>query len=121
MNIRNIIISRLAVIYFLMLVMSIVVTFKIISVQNLKTDRWEKIANNLKNNTVVIEPNRGNICASDGNVIATSMPGYFVRIDLGAEGVKKVFAEERDSLAYYLSHFFRDKPAAEYKRRLNDA
>ena len=63
----------------------------------------------------------GNICAVDGSVLATSVPGYYVRIDLAAEGVKRIFKEEHDSLAFYLSGFFRDAPKSEYKRRLNEA
>jgi cell division protein FtsI (penicillin-binding protein 3) len=60
---------------------------------------------------VVIEPERGNICADDGSLLATSVPGYYVRIDLKSEGVQRVFAKERDSLAFYLSRFFKNVPA----------
>ena len=121
MNLRNIIISRLAIIYFLMLLFALAVFANLVNVQNIKNEKWENIANNLKNNTVVIEPNRGNICAADGNVIATSVPGYFVRMDMGAQGVKRVYHQERDSLAFYLSRFFRNKPASEYRRAMDAA
>ena len=108
MNIRRTIISRVAVIYFLLLLFGVIVILKIVSVQQIKTERWEQIAKNLEENTVIIKPNRGNICADDGSVLATSVPGYYVRIDLAAEGVKRVFNNESDSLAYYLSAFFKD-------------
>ncbi|SHF27117.1 cell division protein FtsI (penicillin-binding protein 3) [Mariniphaga anaerophila] len=121
MEIRKSIVSRIAVIYFFLLIFGVVVIFKMISVQQIKNDRWEQIAKNLKDNTVHIEPNRGNICADDGSVLATSVPGYYVRIDLAAEGVKRVYAKESDSLAYYLSNFFKDASRAEYNRRLNSA
>ncbi len=103
------------------MVFSVVVFYKLFSIQQIKNDRWQTIAKNLKSNTIVVEPNRGNICAEDGSVLATSVPGYRVRMDLAAEGVKKVFHEQSDSLAWYLSSFFRDMPAKEYKRRLNNA
>lgn len=121
MNIRAIIVSRLGIIYFVGLIFGIVVIAKIVSVQNIKKDKWETIAANLKNNTVVIEANRGNILADDGSVLATSIPAYFVRIDLAAEGVKKVYEKESDSLAYMLSAFFKDKTKSEYKKRLDEA
>ncbi len=121
MGIRRSIISRIAIVYFILLIFGAVVVVKMISVQQIKNDRWEKIAKNLNENTVIVEPNRGNICADDGSVLATSVPGYYVRIDLGSEGVKKVFSSERDSLAIYLSRFFRDASSQEYKRRLNEA
>ncbi len=121
MGIRSAIITRVAFIYFLLLLFAIVVIFKLISVQKIKNDRWEKIASNLTENTIIVEPDRGNICADDGSVLATSVPGYYVRIDLAAEGVKKVFANESDSLAWYLSTYFRDASKWEYNKKLNSA
>ena len=121
MDIRKAIVSRIAIIYFFLLLFGLVVIFKMISVQKIKNERWEQIAKNLEENTVIVRPNRGNICAEDGSVLATSVPGYYVRIDLAAEGVKKVFREENDSLAHYLADFFRDRPKSEYIRRLNEA
>ncbi|MGC9352673.1 MAG: penicillin-binding protein [Mariniphaga sp.] len=121
MEIRKSIVSRIAIIYFFLLMFGVIVIFKMISVQQIKNDRWEQIAKNLKENTVLIEPNRGNICADDGSVLATSVPGYYVRIDLAAEGVKRVYSKESDSLAWHLSNFFKDASRQEYNRRLNAA
>ncbi len=98
-----------------------VVIGKMVSVQKIKNDRWEKIQDNLSRNTIIVSPERGNICADDGSVLATSVPGYYVRIDLAAEGVKKVFNEERDSLAFYLSRYFGDASKSAYIRKLNVA
>jgi cell division protein FtsI (penicillin-binding protein 3) len=120
-DIRKSIVSRIAIIYFFLLIFGLVVIFKLISVQQIKNERWEQIAKNLKENTVNIDPNRGNICADDGSVLATSVPGYFVRIDLAAEGVKRVYNNESDSLAWYLSNFFKDATRQEYNQRLNAA
>lgn len=121
MGIRNTILSRIAVIYFILVLFGVVVVVKMVSVQKIKNERWAKIEENLSNNTVIVEPNRGNICADDGSVLATSVPGYYVRIDLVAEGVQKVYNNKCDSLAYYLSAFFKDKSQNEYLRRLNSA
>jgi cell division protein FtsI (penicillin-binding protein 3) len=104
-EIRKSIVTRIAVIYFFLLIFGLVIIVKMVSIQQIKNDRWEQIAKNLKENTLTIAPIRGNICADDGSVLATSVPGYFVRIDLAAEGVKRVFANDSDSLAYYLSFF----------------
>ena len=122
MGIRKTIISRISIIYFLFLLFGALVVFKIFSVQQIKNEQWAKIAENLSKKTIVIKPNRGNICAEDGSVLATSVPGYFVRIDLAADGVKEVFNQKtRDSLAYYLSHFFKDASQRDYSNRLNEA
>jgi len=120
-EIRRIILTRITLIYFILLVFAIVVIVKMVSVQKIKNDRWEEIQQNLSENTIIVNPDRGNICADDGSVLATSVPGYFVRIDLASEGVRKVFNTESDSLAYYLSRFFGNASHAEHNRRLNEA
>ena len=121
MEIRKSIVSRIAIIYFFLLIFGMVVVYKMISVQQIKNDRWEQIAKNLSENTVRVDPVRGNIFADDGSVLATSVPGYYVRIDLAAEGVKRVYSKESDSLAYCLSKFFQDASVSEYNQRLNAA
>ncbi|HSH19817.1 MAG TPA: penicillin-binding protein 2, partial [Draconibacterium sp.] len=121
MEIRRVIITRITLIYLVLLVFAVVVIAKMISVQKIKNDRWEKIQENLSENTIIVDPDRGNICADDGSVLATSVPGYYVRIDLASEGVKKVFAKESDSLAYHLSRFFGNASHSEYNRKLNNA
>ena len=121
MEIRRVILTRITLIYFALLVFAIVVIVKMVSVQKIKNDRWEEIQHNLSENTIIVNPNRGNICADDGSVLATSVPGYFVRIDMASEGVRKVYNHESDSLAYYLSRFFGNASHAEMNRRLNEA
>lgn len=121
MEIRKSIVSRIALIYFIMLLFSVLVIINMISVQQIKNERWEHIAKNLKENTIGISPNRGNICADDGSVLATSVPGYYIRIDLAAEGVKRVYEKESDSLAYRLAEFFGNDQKSVYKRKLDAA
>lgn len=121
MGIRKTIVSRFAFIYALCGLIGISAILKMVSVQRIKNDKWERIETNLTENTLITEPNRGNICAEDRSVLATSVPGYFVRIDLAAEGVKRIFAEECDSLAYYLAGMFKDASKSQYKRRLHAA
>jgi cell division protein FtsI (penicillin-binding protein 3) len=120
-EIRKSILTRIAIIYFFLLIFGLVIIVKMVSIQQIKNDRWEQIAKNLKENTLTIAPIRGNICADDGSVLATSVPGYFVRIDLAAEGVRRVFANDSDSLAHYLSAFFKTASKNEYSQRLKAA
>ncbi len=121
MGIRKTIVSRIAIVYFVLLLFATVVVLKMISVQQIKNEKWQKIESNLSKNTIIIEPNRGNICADDGSVLATSVPGYYVRIDLASEGVKRVYSNESDSLAFHLSAMFKDGSKAQYNRKLNAA
>ena len=121
MGIRRTIISRIAIVYFLLVLFGAAVVVKMVSVQQIKNERWEQIEANLSKNTIIVEPNRGNICADDGSVLATSVPGYYVRIDLAAEGVKSVFANKCDSLAYHLSAMFKNESQQQYSRKLKGA
>ncbi len=121
MGIRKTILSRIVLVYFVLVVFAVVVIAKVFSVQQINNDRWEKIEENLNNNTVIVPPVRGTICADDGSVLATSVPGYKIRIDLVAEGVKRVFDEDCDSLAFYLSAFYKDASQKSYARKLRSA
>jgi len=120
-GIRKTIVSRIAIVYFVLLLFGAVVVLKMISVQQINNEKWQKIESNLRKNTLIVEPNRGNICAEDGSVLATSVPGYYVRIDLASEGVKRVYSKESDSLAYHLSAMFKNASKAQYNRNLNAA
>ncbi len=121
MGIRRNIISRIAVIYFLMFLMGGIAMVKILSIQNIKTERLQQIAENLNNNTVITEATRGNIYADDYSVLATSVPGYFVRMDLAAPGVIEVYAQKSDSLAGCLADLFKDASKSQYKQKLDAA
>ena len=128
MGIRSTIISRIAAIYFALFLFGGIVVFKMISVQQINTEKWEQIANNLNKNTIIVEPNRGNIYADDGSVLATSVPGYFVRIDLAADGIiqkhkkdPQLFDKNLDTLAIQLSGMFGDASRWEYKQGLKTA
>lgn len=66
---------------------------------------------------IEIAPNRGDICAADGRILATSVPFYELRFDPIAVD-KKIFQQEIDSLAYCLSVFFKDGSKKDYKEKL---
>lgn len=69
--------------------------------------------------TSVIEAERGDIFSYDGRLLATSLPSYDLKMDFNATGlVDSVFNKNVDSLAYYLSAFFKDKSAKQYRDML---
>lgn len=62
---------------------------------------------------------RGNICADDGSLMATSVPLFDIRMDVDSDHISdKFFQENVDSLAYRLSRLFGDRSTAEYKKSL---
>ena len=82
----------------------LVQAFRVMTVQG---EEWRTLAKaNVPVQPVDIAPNRGDICAADGRVLATSVPFYELRFDPIAVD-KRVFQEEVDSLAYCLAAFSR--------------
>jgi len=68
-----------------------------------------------------IKPNRGNIYAVDGRLLATSEPLYGVYMDFMAEGIKPdTLMKYVDDLSAALAKKFPDRKAAQYKKIIMD-
>ncbi|MDO4460895.1 MAG: penicillin-binding protein [Bacteroidia bacterium] len=74
-----------------------------------------------KKEQVVLAAKRGDILATDGRKLACSINEYTVYMDPCADGLKKIFDKEIDSLAIYLSRFFKDRTPAQYKKYICDS
>lgn len=91
---------------------------KAVMVMTVEGEKWRKKATaNIPARPVKIAPNRGDIWAVDGRILATSVPFYELRFDPIAVD-KKVFQEKVDSLAYCLSSFFKDASKEFYRDKL---
>ena len=105
-----------------MLLFGLAIVFRVGQLQFAEGEYWKAKADSLTIRYVSIEPSRGNIYASDGSLLATSLPRYDVHIDLNAPGIdKELFNEKVDSLSLALSKLFKDKTPNEYKRILKQA
>ncbi len=104
--------------YFLITVMimcfAVAISVKLFSTTVLHADRWNKKAMEELARTDTIKPERGEILAADGNVLATNLRYYTLRIDYRSERFKR----ERlllsvdslaDSLAKYYPHRSKDE------------
>ena len=120
MEIRKEIIFRFGIIYFLAVLTGVVIVAKIALIQNLDTGKWRQIAKNLKDNTSEIQARRGNICADDGTILATSVPYYELRMDLAAPRVKQVFNDYADQFSLEVAKFFK-LSKSKFKKNLLEA
>lgn len=69
----------------------------------------------------IITPNRGNIYANDGRLLATSEPLYGIYVDFLSEGIKKdTLMKYVDDLSATLAKKFPDKTSAQYKKIFMD-
>ncbi len=120
-NTRKDIVKRLSVVYFATLLFGLLIIARIIYIQIVEHDKWIH-ANELTQKEMLIEPDRGDICAADGRILATSVPYYEVRMDMRCPEVSNhMFNQKIDSLSLCLSRLFGDKPASEYKRQMVSA
>ena len=92
---------------------------KIFELQYVKGDKYKKLAleTTIKNDTIF--GNRGNVYAGDGNLLATSISNYTVRMDVVSVN-EKVFEENVSELTKELSNMLGKKPSY-YEKKLRDA
>ncbi len=121
-NIRKDILRRVSFLYIIMLFFALAIIARTLYIQIKEGDYWTAKANSYALRNITIEPNRGDICAIDGRVLASSVPYYDIRMDLKCEALTNdIFNENIDSLCFYLSRLFKDKSQAEYKKDLLEA
>ncbi|MGQ1910927.1 penicillin-binding protein [Marinifilum sp. RC60d5] len=101
---------------------AVLVIGKVVYLQLFEGDKWRAKAEKVSKRDVIAYANRGDICAEDGRLLASSLPYYQLRMDFRASGLSdKVFRSKVDSLAMCLSHFFKDRSVSAYKRKLMNA
>lgn len=118
MAIRDDITWRTIIVYGMILLFGCLILAKAVAVMTVEGEKWRKMASaNVPVRPVEIAPNRGDIWAVDGRILATSVPFYELRFDPIAVK-KETFQEGVDSLAYCLANFFKDGSKAYYKDKL---
>jgi cell division protein FtsI (penicillin-binding protein 3) len=73
-----------------------------------------------------IKPNRGNIYAQDGSLLAIDIPEYDIHFDGTVIGVRQLaknaqLADSLQKLSSLMAHLFQDKNAAQYYKNFKDA
>jgi cell division protein FtsI (penicillin-binding protein 3) len=119
MEIRKAILTRFGLVYAIIVLFCVYIIVRVFIIQHLP--RWDREAQKLDIKEFALAARRGDICAADGSPMATSIPFYELRMDLGAPGVAKDFYKEVDSLAICLSRLLRDKSVGVYKAELKRA
>ena len=97
----------------------IVIIGRVINIQYVQGDKYRKlsVASTVKNDTIF--SNRGNVYAADGNLLATSMYKYTIRMDLVAVR-STIFEKNITDLSNSLSDLLGNTPSY-YQKKLRDA
>jgi cell division protein FtsI (penicillin-binding protein 3) len=115
---RKEIVTRMGIVYVGIVIFGLLVVTRIVYLQVVEHDKWIS-SNNITPKDITIEPDRGDILAHDGRLLATSVPYYEVRWDTHCDALtNSIFNKHIDSLALGLSSIFRDKSAQQYKSLL---
>jgi cell division protein FtsI (penicillin-binding protein 3) len=118
-NIKRSIVIRVRVIFILVALAACAIPYKVAVVQLVDGEKWKAKAEEVNFQYREVPATRGNIYASDGSLLATSLPFYQVAIDPTVVDDEK-FKEGIDSLATFLATFYKDKSATAYKRMIQD-
>ena len=119
MDSRKSILTRVYLVYGFMFVISLAVIGKILYIQLVEGEMWKAKAEKLSLKYFTIEPNRGNIYDVNGEILATSVPLFEVRMDAASPLIPdSVFKQDVDSLAICLSGYFKDKTRQQYRSLL---
>ena len=120
MNIKKSIVLRARLAFLAIFLFSLAITIKLVKVQVVDGEKWRKLAQKNIMDYKVVKATRGNIYSDNGSLLATSLPFYKLALD-PVQIDDKVYEKGIDSLALLLSRFYKDRSAAEYKRRIKDA
>lgn len=119
------IIGRFATVYMFIVLLLIAIIWNIAKIQTVERDNWLKLGQKNDKKDIIVRPNRGNIYSSDGRLMASSIPMYYVYMDTRVPALHeddgKLFTENIDSLSEYLANYFQDKPKATYKKDITNA
>jgi cell division protein FtsI (penicillin-binding protein 3) len=119
MNVKKDIVWRVVLVYFIFLIFGLVVIGKVVYMQVFEKKAWTDKAEKMTLKDIEIEPNRGNIYACNGKLLAGSVPHYEIRMDMVARGLTdREFSKGIDSLALCLSRLFADKSKEVYRNDL---
>ena len=98
------------------------VIVQILHVQTAEKQRWQSVEKSQIKTDVVVRPNRGNIYDVHGNLLAGSVPQYYVYMDTRVEALHlnrdSLFLRYVDSIADGLSHILQDTTPQAYRARM---
>jgi cell division protein FtsI (penicillin-binding protein 3) len=119
---RKDIMWRVKLIYLLVFLYGMAIIGRVMYIQFVEGAMWKAKAEKLAFHYVNIEAMRGNVYATDGSFLATSVPIFELRMDTRAEGItEELFHDKMDSLALGLANVFKDRSRREYRSILAHA
>src|SRR5271157_2824484 len=118
-EVKKDILLRVYVVYFGILLFGLAIIGKAIYIRSTEGKVLMEKARKQEMRFFPVDAMRGNICSDDGTLLATSIPIFDIRMDIGSDLISDdLFNTQVDSLANHLAELFNDKKASEYKNLL---
>lgn len=113
---------RFAIIFILISLGFLAVLGKIIYIQTVERSEWMKVAEKQVPTHRPIKATRGNILDCNGQLLASSMPQYYIYMDTRADALvinnSQLLKEHLDSLCRDLTSIIGDYTTEEYRQRI---
>lgn len=120
MNIKTSILLRVRIAFLLVVLFAVAIVVKVGYIQFAEGEKWAAMGERISFDYKRVKATRGNIYSDNGSLLATSLPFYRVAFDATLAS-DETFNNGLDSLAYFMSRFFKDKTKEGYRRMLKDA
>jgi cell division protein FtsI (penicillin-binding protein 3) len=121
MSVKKEIIVRFGFIYALAVLVMIPILFSAGTTIIGEGDFWRAQGAKSKRDSLIVKPNRGNILACDGKLLASSIPSYKLYMDFFADGFQEdTLYKYIDTLSRCLAGVCKGKTPQEIKRRILD-
>ena len=102
-----------------MFIFALAIVFKLLSIQFVQGDKYRALAEKRTIKNVIIPANRGNVYSVNGNLLATSIPKYDIRIDALTSSAN-TFEENLKPLSDSLSNYS-GKTSSYYQKEIRKA
>ena len=130
--------NRYSLIMLVVIVIGVLIVAKAAYIMFFERDYWERVAKQVEKDNVEIKANRGNILSSDGKLMASSLPEYYLYMDFMTSKKKNETPQEKrarlkqqrnkdsllyaklDSISQGLHAIFPDKSAAYFKQHIRN-
>jgi cell division protein FtsI (penicillin-binding protein 3) len=120
MDFKQVIFLRARIAFLGILLFALAVVAKLVYIQFIQGQQWQKSAQEATLELRPIKPTRGHIYAIDGSLLATSLPFYRVAFD-PCIADEELFRNNVAELSNLLASFYQDKSAKAYQASLQGA
>ena len=105
-QIKNEVLYRVYAVMVIVVAVAVLIMFKAVKISVMEGEKWRQMGWDKYVQPRSIEADRGNILASDGSLLATSLPFYDLAFDPNSSGMTEAdFVNNIDSLSYCLATF----------------